>query len=232
MNFRNFNHSDYGEIRVTYVSGSIPMFVAKDIAAALGYSNYSNPVSKYCKHAILANKLEKKVKNMRLIPESDVYRLVLRSRSKSAMDFQDWICEEVLPKLRNASLIVCEENNWQEQVRDTTPKTSEEAQQILDFSNMKTNNDERISKLEKKMAMIIEQIGIFDDIDKNYSTLAGYIQKYRLPILVCDYARFGSRISDICKRRKIKISRIDDVRGPLNLYPNYILHEVFKDYLK
>lgn len=230
MNFRSFNHSDYGDIRVTFASGSVPLFVARDITTALGFSNLSNPIGKYCKHAVLSNELEEKVKCMRLIPESDVYRLVLRSRRKSAMEFQDWICEEVLPKLRGTSLVLSE-GGRQEQVRNIiTPE--EEAEEILEFSNLGSKAERRISELEKKMATIIEQIGIFEDIDKNYSTLPGYIQRHGLPILVSDYARLGSRISEICKRRNIKVSKITDVRGSLNLYPNYVLHELFKDYLK
>ncbi|MCG9595096.1 Bro-N domain-containing protein, partial [Vibrio diabolicus] len=34
------------------------------------------------------------------IPESDVYRLVMKSTLPSAEKFQDWVCEEVLPKIR------------------------------------------------------------------------------------------------------------------------------------
>lgn len=232
MNFRNFNHTDYGDIRVTYASGSTPLFVAKDVAMALGYSNYSNPVSKYCKHAILANELETKVKNMRLIPESDVYRLVLRSRSKNAADFQDWICEEVLLKLRGTSFVVSEEIGRQEQVRNITIKTSEEAEKILNFANVDAKTEQRISDLEKQMAIIVEQIGIFEDIEKNYSTLAGYIRTKHLPIMVSEYAQLGSRITEICKIRGIKVSKISYTHGEMNLYPNYILYEVFKNYME
>lgn len=35
-----------------------------------------------------------------IIPESDVYRLVMRSNLPSAERFQDWVCEEVLPSIR------------------------------------------------------------------------------------------------------------------------------------
>ena len=35
-----------------------------------------------------------------IIPESDVYRLVMRSNLPRAVEFQDWICEEVIPSIR------------------------------------------------------------------------------------------------------------------------------------
>ena len=36
----------------------------------------------------------------RFIPEADVYRLVMRSKLPEAEKFQDWVCEEVLPSIR------------------------------------------------------------------------------------------------------------------------------------
>lgn len=35
-----------------------------------------------------------------IIPESDVYRLVMRSNLPGAVEFQDWVVEEVLPSIR------------------------------------------------------------------------------------------------------------------------------------
>lgn len=35
-----------------------------------------------------------------IIPESDMYRLVMRSNLPKAIEFQDWICEEVIPSIR------------------------------------------------------------------------------------------------------------------------------------
>lgn len=39
---------------------------------------------------------------MKIIPESDVYRLVMRSNLPDAERFQDWVVEEVLPSIRRA----------------------------------------------------------------------------------------------------------------------------------
>lgn len=39
---------------------------------------------------------------MKIIPESDVYRLVMRSNLPNAERFQDWVVEEVLPSIRRA----------------------------------------------------------------------------------------------------------------------------------
>lgn len=38
--------------------------------------------------------------NMVYIPEKDVYRLIMRSNLPNAEQFQDWVCDEVLPSIR------------------------------------------------------------------------------------------------------------------------------------
>lgn len=48
------------------------------------------------------------VKNV-WIPENDIYRLVMRSNKPDAEKFQDWVCEEVLPKIRQDGMYVAGE---------------------------------------------------------------------------------------------------------------------------
>ena len=38
--------------------------------------------------------------NMLFIKESDVYRLIMKSKLPSAEEFEQWVCEEVLPSIR------------------------------------------------------------------------------------------------------------------------------------
>lgn len=60
-----------------------PMFIAKDVADALGYARPSDAVATHCKRqantAIRSNSSEQ-ARSMTIIPESDVYRLVMRSK--------------------------------------------------------------------------------------------------------------------------------------------------------
>lgn len=41
---------------------------------------------------------------MVFIPESDVYRLIMKSRLKTAEKFEEWVCEEVLPSIRRSGM--------------------------------------------------------------------------------------------------------------------------------
>lgn len=78
-----------------------PWFIAKDVAEALGYSDCDQAIRLNCKRAESCPVPGTgQVRNMKIIPESDVYRLAMRSKLESAELFQDWVCEEVLPSIR------------------------------------------------------------------------------------------------------------------------------------
>ncbi|NKD44999.1 BRO family protein [Haematospirillum jordaniae] len=87
-----------------------PWFVAKDVATLLGYSNTRKAVRDHCKGARdigSASALEGE-RNVPLplgpqtiiIPERDVYRLIMRSRLPAAERFEEWVVGEVLPSIR------------------------------------------------------------------------------------------------------------------------------------
>lgn len=98
-----FNNPDFGNVRVIMQEDE-PWFVAMDVAAALGYADPSRAVIQHCKKSIkttkLANHQGEPPVNISLIPESDVYRLIMRSNLPKAEEFQAWVCEEVLPAVR------------------------------------------------------------------------------------------------------------------------------------
>lgn len=92
------------------MQGDDPWFVASDAAKSLGYDNPANAINTHCKKTNkitlspdlggreISSKMPPVVMN--IIPESDVYRLVMRSNLPNAVAFQDWVCEEVLPAIR------------------------------------------------------------------------------------------------------------------------------------
>jgi prophage antirepressor-like protein len=89
------------EIRTVVIDGE-PWFVAKDIAVALGYTNIRGTVSRHCKRpqqvgSTVSVPLDQQTV---IIPESDVYRLIMRSKLESAEEFEVWVTEEVLPTIR------------------------------------------------------------------------------------------------------------------------------------
>lgn len=94
------------ELQGTLYQGK-PVFFAVELAKALGYTNPSKALADHCKHLIkldyndsLELNLGVYPKGVALAPESDLYRLILKSKLPSAERVQDWVCEEVLPALR------------------------------------------------------------------------------------------------------------------------------------
>lgn len=99
-----FTHAEFGVVRVVIRNGK-PWFVANDVATALGYAVPKDAVAAHCKYAEILKggesaPLTSSPRGIAVIPESDVYRLIMRSNLPSAEDFRDWVCEEVLPTIR------------------------------------------------------------------------------------------------------------------------------------
>ncbi len=78
-----------------------PMFVAKDVATILGYSNVSKAISDHCK-GVTKRYIPTSSGDqlMLLVPERDVYRLIMRSKMPEAESFEEWVVSEVLPSIR------------------------------------------------------------------------------------------------------------------------------------
>lgn len=98
-----FANPAFGQIRAIKGGNNDPLFVAKDVASALGYSNTRKAISDHCKggnETLLPTAGGNQ--SVRVIPEADVYRLIMRSKLPQAEAFQDWVTEEVLPSIRKS----------------------------------------------------------------------------------------------------------------------------------
>ena len=114
-----FNNPRFGEVR-TIQEGDRVLFCAKDVAAALGYKNTRDAISRHCKGVVKRDGVsmttnqhgtttEQQVE-MAFIPEGDVYRLAAKSELPGADEFEGWIFDEVLPSIRrNGGYIVDQE---------------------------------------------------------------------------------------------------------------------------
>ncbi|ADR52914.1 prophage antirepressor [Candidatus Liberibacter solanacearum CLso-ZC1] len=90
------------KIRTVVDKDNTILFVAKDIAEALGYKNSNEAVNEHCKGVVKRYPLKTDggIQKVRVILESDVYRLIVKSKLPSAEKFERWVFEEVLPTLR------------------------------------------------------------------------------------------------------------------------------------
>jgi prophage antirepressor-like protein len=99
---QNFNFHGVG-VRVVQIDGE-PWFVGKDVCAVLGYTNHSKALSDHCKAAqsdgVTIRDSMGRDQTPTLIPERDVYRLIMRSKLPAAEHFEEWVVGEVLPSIR------------------------------------------------------------------------------------------------------------------------------------
>ncbi|SOQ10361.1 phage antirepressor KilAC domain-containing protein [Pseudomonas syringae group genomosp. 3] len=101
VNLFNFDGFD---VRVVMVDGD-PWFSARDVAERLGYANPQKAVRDHCKSArqVGVNESFTLGPQANIIPERDVYRLVMRSKMPEAERFEDWVVSEVLPSIRKTA---------------------------------------------------------------------------------------------------------------------------------
>lgn len=98
---------DQHPVRAVLVDGE-PWFVGTDVAGALGYTNSSKALNDHCKslkrinynEALGLGFADTSPNGMTLIPERDVYRLIMRSKLPSAQRFEVWVVDDVLPSIR------------------------------------------------------------------------------------------------------------------------------------
>lgn len=97
------NNAIFGKIRFMNIGGN-PYAIASDVAKALGYKKPNNAINSHCKNATLKQGIivdsMGRHQNALIIPEGDIYRLIVKSKLPQAKEFEKWIFEEVIPQIR------------------------------------------------------------------------------------------------------------------------------------
>lgn len=113
--FESEEEREFNELRTINTEEGEILFCAIDVAKMIGYANPRDAINRHCKHVVKHDVPCKsgsytdntgnivyivKVMPLSFIPESDLYRLTLKSKLPSAERFEDWVVEEVLPSIR------------------------------------------------------------------------------------------------------------------------------------
>ena len=142
FNFENNN------IRIFQDENGQPLFVAKDVATILGYKDTVSAIKQFCKgvvkhHPLITNGGSQ---NVRVIYEPDLYRLTFGSKLESAVRFQNWVFEEVLPTIRKTG-----------QYQTTPATTSSPIKQYTDEDLQHLKEVYKIPELAKVLGLSEEQ---------------------------------------------------------------------------
>lgn len=92
------------QIRVVEIEGE-PWFVGKDVALALGYSNPRDALGRHCRRAqdVGGSGIATPAgidPQTTIIPEGDVYRLIVKSNLPKAEAFEEMVMDKILPTIR------------------------------------------------------------------------------------------------------------------------------------
>ena len=156
-----FENEDFGQLRMIFIDGK-QYFMANDVAKALGYSVPKDAITRHCKGAMFQRYLtdggEQEVK---VIPEGDVYRLIIRSKLPKAEEFEKWVFDEVLPSIRKTGGYIQETNPYsiKEIVKETIYQVVPEIIKELEDKEERNKRAEReLKKLEAKTKRRIERL--------------------------------------------------------------------------
>ena len=97
-----FKNPEFGRVRIVEVNGEAWM-VGKDVAEALGYSNYRDALYRHVDtddKGVSGITTPSGEQEMTIINESGLYSLVLSSKLPNARKFRRWVTTEVLPTVR------------------------------------------------------------------------------------------------------------------------------------
>ena len=108
----SFNFNGIGSVRAFNKDGE-PWFVAKDVAELLAYTNTRKAINDHCKAAVSVGSNESLPLDpqTKIIPERDVYRLIMRSKLPAAEAFEEWVVGTVLPAIRKTGGYVAGEEH-------------------------------------------------------------------------------------------------------------------------
>lgn len=96
-----FNNVNFGEVRMANIKGKA-FAVASDVAKALGYKRPADAVTAHTKGSVIYRvPTSGGEQNMKIIPQGDVIRLIVKCPLDGADKFESWIFDEVIPSVMN-----------------------------------------------------------------------------------------------------------------------------------
>jgi prophage antirepressor-like protein len=210
-----FEDADHDQFRVFNKNGE-PWFVLADVCRALGLKNPSDAASRLDddEKGVAQTDTPGGLQNVRIINESGLYSLILRSEKPEAKRFKKWVTAEVLPTIR---------------------KTGGYSARVPAFIRRYNDNWDRVAT--GYFSVISElAIRVWGRLE-----LAGYVMKDRAgkdgPELRPDVA-VGQRFSKWLTEKHPDVSSTYDHylhvtpewEGPARQYPNSVVH-LFWEYV-
>lgn len=179
-----------------------PLFCAKDVATCLGYANPAKAVIDHCKGVtVLETPTTGGLQKLKFIAEPEVYRLVLKSNAPNAEQFQNWVCEEVLPAIRKTG-------------QYAVGKTR--AELLLEQAQLLVEQERRVSAVETRLEAV-EAHQSRESVD--YYSVVAFCNLHGIPCDLKTAAHIGKRATALSRQSGAIIGSVPDPRfGRVNTY--------------
>ena len=150
-NLQVFENIEFGRLEVYEIDGK-PHFPAAKCAGILGYTNPQKAIRDHCKGVNEScTPTPGGIQTIKVIPEGDLYRLIVRSNMPKAQEFERWVFDEVLPRIRQTGTY------------SQAPKTHAEA--LLQAVQLLAEQDRKLNHQQEQITVINHRINNLDSID-------------------------------------------------------------------
>jgi len=213
-----FTNDVFGEILVI-LKDNKEYFDANSVASLLGYSNPRDAIIRHCKeegvilHEVGVTSKTRNGENLKtqmykkkFIDEGNLYRLIMKSKLKTACKFERWVCDEVIPSIRNHGAYI-EENIVDELL--------ENPDLIISLAQKLKNERLKVKALNKAIIA-----------NEEYINLGRLIENTNDAITIGQYAKLISNKTNMGRNRLYKwfrdngyfITKGDDKNTPKQVY--------------
>ncbi len=187
-NLQIFNNQKFGQVRMVEVEGN-PYAVGVDVARVLDYAEPHKAISAHCRGGISYPVIDSlgREQETKIIPEGDIYRLIVKAADQSknpdikakAEEVERWIFDEVIPSIRKTGAYVAPQINSKMLYQIAQALEEKEKQIALltpaaEFGNAVSNNAGGI--LVRDYVKVLENDGIRIGQDRLFSWL--HLNKY------------------------------------------------------
>lgn len=150
-----FNYNEH-QVRTVINEQGEPMFCGKDVCHILEIKNTSQAFKtlKEGQKGIYLTYTLGGDQDLIYVSESGLYKLIMRSRKKEAVAFQDWIFEEVLPKIRKTGSYNAEPPKQLSQIEillQSAQVLAEQEKQIKQLATSQNQLNDKVKLLEDKI---------------------------------------------------------------------------------
>jgi|GEM_PF-5249717 len=178
--FEVFDNAELGHVSATMDKNGEIWFAGGEICDALDITNHRNAYTRLKESQKYKLPIESTGRGgarfMMLISESGMYRLILKSRKRSAEAFQDWITDEVLPSIRkNGGYVMGEESlpaadraELDEEIKALREKVAKKAARIHELTAQNAKLHAWKAQAKKEAQAQDEYASIIEGISEGY----------------------------------------------------------------